>query len=268
MLLWADLTVNELHLLLQDIRHAPGRLDARNLHEEVPERLGAPLGVHHLGVVLKPEHLLLQVLDGHNGALLALADSIKALWQLHALVSVAHPHVVGVVGGVREELAALLDKHGHAPVLAASNTSLHLAPEGVHEELHAIADAENRDLLLRNILEEPLRQPGGALHMDGVGTARQDDHIGVEALYALQGSIARDELGGDAQLAHAAGNELGVLATIVQHEAQIVLADELGGAVGLGLLGCWPAHPCGRSSRVTRCSTDRGCGAPSAFLWK
>ena len=51
--------------------------------------------------------------------------------------------------------------------------------------LHAVADAEHRDLLLCHILEEALWQPGGALHMHRVGAARENDGPGRVRLDAL-----------------------------------------------------------------------------------
>jgi len=48
-----------------------------------------------------------------------------------------------------------------------------------------VADAEDGQLLVLAVLEEPVGHCGGALEVHGVGPAGQDDHRGVQALDAL-----------------------------------------------------------------------------------
>mmetsp|Transcript_38655 Transcript_38655/g.69275 ORF Transcript_38655/g.69275 Transcript_38655/m.69275 type:complete len:594 (-) Transcript_38655:193-1974(-) len=221
----ADLRGHFGHQLLQHVLHLPRLFELRDLKQKVPQRLSTLVGVHHLRVVLQPIHASLHVFDRHNCALLAFGHSVKAGRQLDALIAVAHPHELQVGRLVAIQLRPLLDVHRHAAVLSALNPNLDLPAQRVHQQLHPVANAEQRDALLRHILQKAGRQLRRALHVHRVRPTGQDNHIRVEALNALQAGVARDEFRGDTDLANPASDELSVLATVVEDEAKVVLGQ-------------------------------------------
>ena len=64
---------------------------------------------------------------------------------------------------------------GHAAVLGFVR-GLDLAAHELDDELHAVADAENRDGVCLAVIEEVVWDGGCALDVDGVGAAGEDDH--------------------------------------------------------------------------------------------
>lgn len=103
--------------------------------------------------------------------LLALGHSIEALRQLDTLIAVAHPDILHIGGCVAIQLAALLYVHRHASILTTVRALFHLAAQAEHQQLHAIANSQNRDVLLRHVLQEARCQARRALHVHRVWTA-------------------------------------------------------------------------------------------------
>mmetsp|Transcript_2785 Transcript_2785/g.6106 ORF Transcript_2785/g.6106 Transcript_2785/m.6106 type:complete len:238 (+) Transcript_2785:230-943(+) len=91
---------NLAQLLLQHLAHGPVRSHPADVSEEVLDHVHTPLGVHDLGVELEAVDLACGVLNGHNGALVALGHGAEALGQLDGLVTVAHPHIDGLLAEV------------------------------------------------------------------------------------------------------------------------------------------------------------------------
>ena len=128
--LGADLLGDQPQLRLEHLGHRPVRLEAGDVEQKVAQRVGAALGVHHLGVVLEAEDAPRRVLDRDDGALLAAADAREAVGQLGRLVAVRHPDVgpvVGRAGAVGVERRAGGDHDRHAAVLAADLAGRDLA---------------------------------------------------------------------------------------------------------------------------------------------
>src|SRR5437870_11650071 len=113
-----------------------------------------------------------------------------------------------------------------------------LAAELVSEELHAIADAEDREAGLEDV-RGGLR---GACVVHGCGAAGEDEAARVEALDLLPGSVVGDQLAVDMALAHPAGDEHGVLRAEIEDDdclAGLRCFDELSTNGGwLGTNGC------------------------------
>ena len=126
-------------------------------------------------MVLQAEDATFRVLDGDDGAGVRLADAFESIRELHRLVAVRHPdhlhlvHLLAVEDGVAD------DVDGHAAVLGFVR-GLDLAAHELDDELHAVADAENRDGVCLAVIEEVVWDGGCALDVDGVGAAGEDDH--------------------------------------------------------------------------------------------
>ena len=136
MRVWTNLLLDEGNLLVEHVLHRPTRGEPRDVEEEVTDGLLSALGVGHLGVVLEAEDLALGVLDGDDGSGVGLADAREALGELHRLVSVGHPHLLGGVRLLAVQDGGVNGVHGHAAVLSLLGR-LDLAAEALDDELHA-----------------------------------------------------------------------------------------------------------------------------------
>lgn len=183
----------------------------------------------YLRVILKPIEALLTVLDGSDGTLHAARHHLEPLRQPHHLIPVAHPHRLAL-----PDLPLPVQRRGaggylhlHLPVLLLL-AGLDGAAEGLHEELHPVADAEDVGARAGGELEEPLGERGRPRGVYGVGPPGEDDGAGAEARERGERRRAGDAEGEDPQLADAAGDEVGVLRAEVEDEDQ-VLAEAGGG---------------------------------------
>ena len=92
--------------------------------------------------------------------------------------------------------------------------ALHPAAHLRHHGLLAVADAEHG----QPGLEHPVGRPGRAELGDAGRPARQDHGLGLQALECLLGLVERHDLGIDALLAHAPGDQLRHLAAEIDDE--------------------------------------------------
>src|SRR5690606_507102 len=99
------------------------------------------------------------------------------------------------------------------------------AAKGLGEELHAVADAERRQVFL----DHPVRELRRALLVDARRTAGEDDRPGVELLDLFPRAVMRDELAENANLPDAAGDELAVLRSEVEDDGGVDLMVRIGG---------------------------------------
>ena len=138
------------------------------------------------------------------------------------------------VGRPAKQAAGLAHRQLRAAELADLG-ALDLAAELGRDELHAVTDAEHGDAELEQLAVQPRR----ARRVDRGRAAGEDQALGL-ALADLGGAdVVGQQLAEDAQLAHAARDELRVLAAVVEHDDLVdrarrrdvedVLLDELGG---------------------------------------
>lgn len=177
-------------------------------------------------MILKSVQPPLRALDRGDGALLAPGGDVEPIGQVRHLVPVAHPDRLPLPGRFIETPSSL-DGNLHPPVLL-SDTDLDRSPELLHEELEAVADAEDVDAVGADVVEEAVGEGGRRVvgGMDGVRATGKDDHAGVEG-----GDGGERRSAGHAEREHrkgadAAGDEVSVLRSVVQDE------DEVAAAVG------------------------------------
>ena len=97
------------------------------------------------------------------------------------------------------------------------------AAELERQQLRAVTDAERRHAELEDRRVEPRRAVG----VDRRGAAGEDQRGRVAPPDLLDGDAVRDELGVDARLAHAARDQLRVLAAEVDHQHRPLLGERL-----------------------------------------
>ena len=149
---------------------------------------------------------------------------------------VAHPHVVGLRGIVGQQQRRRVAVQRRAPVLAAG-APVDDAAELQGDELGAVADAERRHAELVDLGVEQR----GALDVHAGRTAGQDQRrrVGVAGSRRAVIRLGHD-LGEHLELAHPAGDELGVLRSEI---------DDEDGAAGIGRQG---VRDQGRNRRLGR----------------
>ena len=170
--------------------------------------------VVHLGVELEAEQVP-PVADGGHGRVLGEGEAGESRWQSLDAVAVAHPHLEGGRQIVEQGRAtsreapagggAVLVQGGVAELLLGAPG--HRASQLVDQRLHAVADAQHRQLPF----EDPVWDHRRAILVDTGRTAREDDALGVDPLNLLPRVRGVGNLGVDLQLADAAGNEMAVL---------------------------------------------------------
>ncbi len=220
-LLGADLRADALDLVLD---HRRGRPRGRGPGDVVEERLehSLPLGrVHDLRVELHAVEPVLRVLERRDRRGVGRRGHACSGRRGRDRVAVAHPHEL-LPRQVVEQGPGLVERDLRLAELRHV-VRLHRAAEFESHELHPVADAERGDAEL-----EDLRVGmGRALRVDGGGSAGEHERDRVERAQLLGREAVRHELRVDARLAHAARDQLAVLAAEVQHEHRPLLRRSL-----------------------------------------
>ncbi len=92
--------------------------------------------------------------------------------------------------------------------------ALDAAAELARDQLHPVADAQHRDAELEQRRVEVRR----ALGVHGRGAAGQDQSLRLALRHGLHAGVMRQQLGEDAQLAHAPRDQLRVLPAVVEDD--------------------------------------------------
>ncbi len=211
----ADLGADLGHLAGAEMRHAPVARQAGDAAHEVADQRAPARRVHHLGVELHGVELARLVGDGRERRALRHADHLEARRQPRDAVAVAHPH--RVLGALVPEALEQRGGAGDLQIGAAELAvvpALHAAAELRHHGLLAVADAEHRQAGR----EHPVGRARRAELGDAGRPAGQDHRLGLEALQRVLGAVERHDLGVDALLAHAPGDQLRHLAAEVDDE--------------------------------------------------
>ena len=233
--LGAHLRADPLDLLLDHGGRRPRRGGARDVVEEGLEHVLALRGVDDLRVELHGVEAPRGVLEG--------GDRGRRRGRGHTCpgrrgddrVAVAHPHDLLGREVVEERRVALELDLGLA--VLRDVVRLDGAAQLAREELHAVTDPERRD----PELEDRRVRERRALGVDRGRAAREHERDRVPREDLVGPDAMGDELGEDARLADAPGDQLAVLPTEVEHEHRAVLRPGLGGREGddLSLGGNW-----------------------------
>ena len=178
-------------------------------------------GVGHFRVELYAVELLLFPGHGRNRAARGRGGHGEGVRGLGHLVTVAHPHVQqGVAGGRVYVVLDVLEQgsFGIQTDLGVAELALvgafHLAAQLLGHGLHAVADTKHRQAHF----EHALGGAGGVQLSDGFRATGQDDAVGVVFADLFFGDVEGADFREYADLAHAAGNQLGVLGAEVENQ--------------------------------------------------
>ena len=200
----ADLFAHVRDELLGDVGGGPVLLQAGNLGEEAGEHLLAVRGVHDLRVVLHAGELAGGVLERGHGRARSGGGDLEAFRCLRHGVAVGHPH--GVLGLEACVEHAAVDTHLRAAVLARTGLG-HLAAERAGHDLEAVADAEDWQTQLEDLLVELRR----AFFVHRRRAAGENQGLWVFLADFSGGDGGWNHLGEHVRLAHTAGDQLRVL---------------------------------------------------------
>ena len=130
-------------------------------------------------------------------------------WLIQTVVSSGRPWTSGSSAGDVQLGPAVLARLGR----------LHLPAEDLRPELHAVADAEDRDAEV----EDARVAARGVGLVNAARAAGEDQALGVELLEFVDGDVGPDQLAVDALLADPAGDELGVLRAEIEDRDDFVV---------------------------------------------
>ena len=199
-----------------EIAHVIVALRAADAVEEVVDHRGAVGGVLHLGVELQPVEPPRVVRDRGVRAVRGAGRAAEARRQRAHLVGVAHEADLLLCQPAEEHA---LGVHGHLrAAIFAHRAGGDGAARGPGHELQPVADAENRDAHV----EQRRVAPGRALLIHAVRPAGQDDADRLQLADALERGVAGQNDGIDAALAHAAGDQLFVLASEIEDDYSLI----------------------------------------------
>ncbi len=173
-----------------------------------------------LGVELDAVETALGVLDDGALGVLGRSDGLEAAREAGDLVAVGVPHAERGLQTL-EELRALAEGKDAVAVFAVRAAG-DVAAEHLAHELHAVADAEDREAHL----EDARVRVGRALRLHAVGAAGQDDADDAIGAQGLRRDAEGIDAGVDVAFTDAARDDLGQLRTEIED------GDGLGGHDG------------------------------------
>ncbi len=207
-----DLGADRGDLLLDDRRGAPAALAAADVLQERRQDL-LPVGrVDDLGVELDAVDPPLDVLERRDGRLGRRRQRRVARRRLVHRVAVRHPARL-LRRRAGQQPAGLADGQPRAAELADLG-ALDAPAERQHDRLHAVADAQHRDPELEQLRVQPRR----ARRVHGRRAAREDQALRPALAHLVDAHVVRQQLGEHPELAHPPGDQLRVLAAVVEHD--------------------------------------------------
>ena len=206
--------------VFDDVGRSPQSFAAADIQNEAREDATALLGVGHFRMEL---HAVVgAAVIGHGGdrAARGAGQDVEAGGHGRDLVAVAHPHIqtehaVGVHMVFDAVEQAGLADHIDAGIAELTQVgTFHLAAQLLGHGLHAIADTEQRDAQI----EYGLRRARAAGLMHRLRATGENDAARGEGANGGVVHVERVDLAIHADLAHAAGDQLGVLGTEIQNQ--------------------------------------------------
>ena len=214
-----DLLPDALGRLLDERGDRPVARAAADVVGEVPQDLGAVIGVHDFGMEQQRVELTLRRLHRHDRRRGARGRDLESRRHGRHVVAVARPDPQ-LRRDLREELGACVlgtpvARYAHERVTELTlPRAPHFPAEHVGHQLHAVADAEHG----RAEVEQRRVALRRALVRDALRPAGEDDPHRISGAQRLERRVERHDLGVDRQLAQPARDELRVLRAEVQDE--------------------------------------------------
>ena len=206
--------------VLDDVAGGPQRLAAADVQHEAAQDPVTLTGVGDFGMELHAVPAFFLVGHAGDGTGRGAGDAHEVGRQRRHPVAVAHPHVqqavtlrAGVILDGAQQLGMGVRAHlGVTEFLMIRR--FHQAAELHGQGLHPIADAEQRYVQVKH----DLRYTGTVGDRGGFRAAGQDDSVWMKRADCRRFSVVGIDFAIDPDLAHPAGDQLGVLGTEVENE--------------------------------------------------
>ena len=200
--------------------HRPGRLAAAYVMHEVLQYSESADRVRDLGMKLQAidPPAVRDRLHGGNRRVGRVGDRAESFGQPLDSIPVRHPDCGDpALPDSLEQIGVVINQQLGAAVLPPSRFG-DLAVQDMRDQLHAVADTEHRQVLLKELL----RHQRGSPVVDAGRPSGQDDPFRAVGLDRREGGGIRENLGIDLRFADAASDELCVLGPEVEDENPIV----------------------------------------------
>ena len=208
----ADLVADARDLVLDDRGRRPRHVAAAHVAQEALEDVLPERRVHDLGVELDAVDPALFGLEGGHRRLARRGQRAEARRRGEDGVAMRHPAAL-LVRQPGQQPAVVGDGELGAAELAHLG-ALDAPAELERDELHPVTDAEDRDPELEQLRIELGRVVG----VDRRRAAGEDQALGPAPRDLLGADVMGQQLAEHAALAHAAGDELGVLPAVVEDD--------------------------------------------------
>ena len=214
--------------VFDDVGRGPQGFAAADVLDEARQDAAALLGVGHFRVELHAVVAQGIVVHAGDRAARGAGQHMEVARHLGDLVAMAHPHVqaqyavvVDVVFDAVQQ-AALADHVNTGVAELAQLGTFDLAAHLLGHGLHAVADAQQRDLEV----EHRLRCTRAVGFVDRLRATGQDDAARVEFADRFIVHVERVQFAVHADFAYATGDQLGVLGTEVEDQDAVSMNVE------------------------------------------
>ena len=207
----ADALADGADRVLDEGRRRPFRLAVADVEDEVAQNLRALRRVLDLRVKLHAVQAALHVAHRRVRRIVRVRQRHEALRRALDAVAVRHPHVDLVGHAVEQRVVAVRVRDLREAEFLLLRPGDHAA-ERVGQRLHPVADAQHRQPALEDVAGHLRR----AFLVDAVRSAGEDVALRLMHVDLFGVGVAREDLGVNALLAHAPGDQLGVLRAEVE----------------------------------------------------
>ncbi len=168
---------------------------------------------------LNAVELAVVIRHGRNWAVLTGDGGDKAIRDFAHQVTMAHPDsLVGWQIAEQHGVRVGQDINVDVPVLTLGRR-FNAAAQFLSHQLHAVAHPENRDAQFKQLRVHAQ----GTLIVNRVGAAREDNPLWCQGPHLRRTNCVRFKFGINAEVTNPAGNQLVVLATVVEHDNLVVV---------------------------------------------
>src|SRR3990167_3656475 len=206
--------------VFNDVGGGPQGFTAADFQDKAREDATALLGVGHFRVELHAVVAAAVVRHGGDRAARGAGEDMETFRQSSDLVAVTHPDVEAEHAVVVDVIFDTVEQTGLANHVNAGITELtqlgafNLAAQLLGHGLHAVADTKNR----YTEVEHGFRCTRAVGFMHRLRATGEDDAARGEGTDVIVAHIERVQLAIHADLAHAAGDQLGVLGAEIQNQ--------------------------------------------------
>ena len=168
--------------------------------------------MNDFGVELNPVDLFLYAAVDGNGAAFGAGEHFEPFGHSRHVVGMAHP--AHARGGHALGERAFLDEGKRPLAVFARFRVFHFSAQRIGDQLTSVADAEHGNPQMQNFRGNV----GRIFVVNAVGAARKDDPDGIVRSDLFRRHVAGFEIAIDAQIAHAARDQLIVLSAEVKYQ--------------------------------------------------